>query len=265
MAIFKQHKHGTFSWVELATTDSAAAKKFYGGLFGWTFDDMPVGPDMTYTMCKVGEHTAAALYAMGKDTQNVPPNWLSYVAVDDVDASTKKAAQSGGKVVKEPFDVMDVGRMAVLQDPSGATFAMWQAKKHIGAEIMHDPGTMCWHELMTTNVDAAGKFYVQTIGWTTTAMDMGPMGTYTILGRPGEDPKAGGGVAGMMAMPRDMKNVPSHWLAYFAAIDVDASTKKASQLGGKVLVPPTDIPNIGRFSVVEDPQGATFALYKNAH
>src|SRR5438309_2655853 len=144
-----KYEHGQFSWVELGTTDSAAAKKFYGGLFGWTFEDMPAGPDMIYTMNKLGNHRTSALYKMGKDMQGMPPHWLSYVTVDDVDATTAKAKQNGAKAMKEPFDVMDVGRMSVLTDPTGAHIALWQAKKHIGAGIVNEPGALTWNELFT--------------------------------------------------------------------------------------------------------------------
>jgi hypothetical protein len=258
-----EYKHGSFSWVDLGTTDAAAAKKFYGPLFGWTFDDRPAGPGMTYTMCKLGDRDAAALYEMGPDMQGVPPHWASYITVNDVDATAKKANANGGKVLKEPFDVMDVGRMAVIQDPTGAVLCLWQGKKHVGAGVFHDPGAITWVELYTTNVDAAGKFYIQTIGWDAEAVDMGPTGTYTLLGLPGEGKS--GQIGGMMAMPPNMKGVPSNWLPYFAVADCDASAKKAVELGGKLAMPPTDIPNIGRFAIVQDPQGAAFAIYKNAH
>jgi|SRR5882672_8273455 len=255
------YEHGTFSWVELATTDSGAAKQFYGALFGWTFDDTPAGPGMTYTMCKLGPQPAAALYTMGDQMKGVPPHWASYITVEDVDATAKKAAANGGKVVKEPFDVMDVGRMAVIQDPIGATVCLWQPKKHIGAGVVNEPGALTYNELLTNDVDRAGKFYVQTIGWTTQAVDMGPMGTYTLFKRTGDKNDKGG----MMPIGPNMKGVPPHWLAYFAVADCDASAKKVSELRGKVLMAPTDIPNVGRFAVVQDPQGATFALFKTAH
>lgn len=261
MPKIEKYGHGDFSWVELGTTDAAAAKKFYGGLFGWEFDDQPAGPDMIYSMAKVGGETVGAVYQMGKEMQGIPTHWLSYVTVDDADAIVKKATANGGKVMKEPFDVMTFGRMAVLTDPSGASLAVWQPKQHIGATVKQDPGSLCWNELYTTNVDAAGKFYANTFGWTTKAIDMGKMGSYTLFGRDGKDNNVGG----MMNMPPDMKGVPSNWLAYFAATDVDASTKKAESLGGKTIMPPMDIPNIGRFSIVQDPHGGTFALYKNAH
>lgn len=258
-----EHKPGSFSWAELATTDADAAKKFYGGLFGWTFDDSPAGPDMIYTMCKLGGKSAAALYKMGAEMQKgVPPHWASYISVSDVDATTKKAKDNGGKVLKDPFDVMEFGRMSVIQDPTGAALCLWQAKKHIGAEVVREPGSITWLELYTTNPDVAGSFYAKTIGWATASHDMGPAGTYTMFNMPGSEKE---GVGGMMKMPPDMANVPSNWLPYFEVADCDASAKKASELGGKLLMPPTDIPDIGKFAIVQDPQGATFAIYKNLH
>jgi hypothetical protein len=213
-------------------------------------------------MVMQGGKPICALYEMGKDMQGVPPNWASYIAVDNADDVAKKTTANGGKVLKEPFDVMSFGRMAVLQDPTGATFCVWQAKDHVGAHVVQEPGTMCWNELFTNNVDAAGKFYVNTIGWVTKAIDMGPMGTYTLFNRKNDDQNNAGG---MMALPPHMKGAPPHWLAYFAVTDCDASAKKAADLGAKTLLPPTDIPNIGRFSIVQDPQGAVLALFKSTH
>jgi len=253
-----EYRHGDFSWVDLGTTDAEAAKRFYAALFGWTSVDMPAGPGMTYTICSLKEHNAAGIYKLSNEmlSQGVPPHWLPYVNVTNVDETTKKAAQNGGTVVKEPFDVMDVGRMSVIQDPTGATFAMWQAKRHIGAGIINEPGAMCWNELATSNVDAAGKFYSATFGLTTDPMDMGPAGTYTIFEAGTER------IGGMMALSPQMKGVPSHWLTYFAVADCDATVKKVGELGGKVLKPPTDVPNVGRFAVCQDGQGAAFAVIK---
>lgn len=257
------HKAGTFCWIELMTTNGEAAKKFYSGLLGWTFDDMPLPDGMVYSMAKVNGKDAAGVFQMGPEMKGMPPNWGSYLAVEDADAMTKKAVANGATAMKEPFDVMDIGRMAVLQDPSGAVISLWQAKKHRGVFAKRELGALCWSELYSTNVDAAGKFYVSTFGWKTDSMDMGPMGTYTLF----QDPLKGKeeNIGGMMNMPPNMKGVPSHWLSYFEVADVDSSAKKAGELGGKVVMPPMDIPNIGRFSIVQDPQGATFALYKNAH
>jgi predicted enzyme related to lactoylglutathione lyase len=261
MPIKTKHEPGTFSWAELATTDSSGAKKFYGALLGWEFDDMPSGPGMVYSMSKVGGQYVGGVFDIHGDMKGMPPNWASYVTVEDADAMVKKVTANGGKLIKEPFDVFDVGRMAVIQDPTGAPLCIWQPKKHIGAGVIHDPGAMTWNELFTSDVDRAGKFYAATFGWTTTPVDMGPAGTYTLFGRAGEKNNVGG----MMPLGPQMKGVPPHWLVYFAVTDVDASAKKAAELGGKVMSPPMDIPNVGRFAVVQDPQGAVLALYKGAH
>ena len=256
------HTPSTFTWIELGTTDAARAKRFYADLLGWTYDDMPAGPGMTYSMAKLGDRHVAGLYEMGKEmAAAVPAHWASFVSVDDVDATAKKAAASGGKVMKEPFDVMDAGRMAVVQDPTGATISLWQAKRHRGASAKDEPGALCWNELYTTDVDAARAFYTSVLGWQTEGVDMGPMGTYTLIKVPGET-KSGGGI---MPMPPHMKGVPSHWLAYLQVDDCDASTKKANELGAKTLMEPMDIPNTGRFSILKDPTGAAFALYKHSH
>jgi predicted enzyme related to lactoylglutathione lyase len=251
-----EYAHGEFSWVDLATTDPAAAKSFYGSLFGWQFADMPAGPGMTYTMCQLKNQAAAGLYALSKEmvSQGVPPHWLPYINVRNADDIAKRASQGGGKVLNGPFDVLDVGRMAPMQDPTGGRVAVWQAKKHIGAGIVNEPGAMCWNELMTPNVDVAGRFYCTTFDWTAAPMDMGPAGTYTIF-------KAGTTqIGGMMATPSQMKDVPANWLTYFAVADCDGTAKKVGELGGKVLRPPTDIPNVGRFAVCRDGQSAAFAV-----
>jgi hypothetical protein len=254
MPLQTSYKQGTFSWVDLVAKEAATAKKFYGALFGWTFDD-----HAGHSMCKLNGQLVAALIPMGQERAY----WNIYVAVDDIDETIRKAAANGGEVIQEPFDIMDSGRTAVVRDPSGAALALWQAKKHPGAGVRDEPGALCWNELYTTNAEAAGRFYTSTLGWQTETMDMGPAGTYTLFQRAGEGKK--GNVGGMMNMPPGMEGVPSHWLAYFQVADIDVATRKARELGAKVNMGPTDIPNIGRFSIVQDPQGATFALFEMRH
>jgi len=252
-----EYAHGEFSWVDLATTDPAAAKNFYGKIFGWQFDDMPAGPNMTYTMCKLKNHYVAALYALGKErqSQGVPPYWLPYINVRNADEISKKASQGGGKVLNGPFDVLDAGRMALIQDPPGASFGIWEAKKHMGAGIINETGAICWNELLTPNVELAGRFYRTTFDWTAEVVDMSADSTYTIF-------KAGTTqVGGMMARPPRLKDVPPNWLTYFGVADCDGAAQKVADLGGKVQTPPMDIPNIGRFAVGKDGQGAVFALF----
>ena len=256
------YKHGKFSWIELNTTDASSAKRFYAGLLGWAFDDRPAGPGMTYSLAKLGDRVVGGLFEMTKEmAAHAPSHWASFIAVNDVDATAKKAVECGGKLIDAPFDVMDLGRMAVLADPTGAIIRLWTARKRIGADVTNEIGALCWNELYATDVDSARKFYESVIGWQTDAVDMGPMGTYTLLKVPG-DPK---NVGGLMPMPPGMKGAPSHWLVYIEVEDCDASTKKAIELGGRTLMAPMDIPNTGRFSIVQDPTGAAFALYKNSH
>jgi len=259
MTTHTKHDHGTFSWTDLGTTDVDGAKKFYGALFGWKMEDQPSGPGMTYTMCSVGGKSACAMYTQDAEQKKMgmPPMWMVYFTVTDVDAATKKVSAAGGKVHKEPFDVMDVGRMSVIADPTGAVSCLWQAKKHIGAEIIQEPGAISWAELATNNVDAAGKFYTSVIGWKSDHMQMGPM-TYTVFKR--GDAQA----AGMMAQSPEMKGMPSAWTVYFSVANCDATVKKANELGGKTIAPAMDIPNVGRFAWISDPQGAVFGILQAA-
>jgi uncharacterized protein len=259
----KGYEHGTFCWAELGTSDANGAKKFYGALLGWTFDDIPMGPDQIYTICLLNKKRVGALYALsnGIAPPGAPPHWAAYVSVESVDATADKAVSAGGTLIKEPFDVPGQGRMAVVLDPTGAMFCLWQSATNPGMEVKHDPGAVTWSELFTTDAAKAGRFYADTIGWTLDPVDMGPMGVYTLFKRPGQQDNKGG----MMPIGPHMRGVPSHWLTYFAVTNVDASTEKAKSLGAQVTAPPSDIPDIGRFSVLTDPQGATFALYQNAH
>jgi uncharacterized protein len=246
---------GTFCWVELGTTDGEAAKKFYTSLFGWEATDNPVGPGMIYTILKLDGKDAGALYKMGEEMKGVPPNWLSYISVKNVNETTAKAKQLGGTVFKEPFDVMDLGRMSVIQDSTGAVFALWQAGTHPGVGISNVPNSFCWNELATKDTAKAGNFYTGLLGWTKNVQNMGTMDYTSFIN--GERP-----AGGMYAPTPEMGDVPPHWLVYFAVDDTDAKAKKAAELGGKICAPPMDIPGVGRFSVIQDPQGAAFGIIK---
>jgi predicted enzyme related to lactoylglutathione lyase len=257
VATSTKYAHGVFSWVHLGTPDPTGAKRFYGNLFGWQFEDMPAGPEMTYTFVKLKNQSVGGLYALSRDmlAQGVPAHWLPFVNVTDVDGIAKNTSQGGGKVLYPPMDVLDVGRMAVLQDPTGAQVAIWQAKTHLGADLINETGAMCWNELMTPDVQAAGRFYGATFGWTAELVDTSADSSYTIF-------KAGTTqVGGMMARPPQMKDVPPNWLTYFGVTDCDGTAKKVGELGGKILKPPMDIPNIGRFAVCQDGPGAVFAIF----
>jgi predicted enzyme related to lactoylglutathione lyase len=257
MATITQHAPGTFSWPELATTDQNAARTFYTGLFGWTAEDSPIGEGETYTMLKKGGQPIGALYTQQKEqrAQGVPPHWASYISVENADQSAAQAKQLGGQVILEPFDVMEHGRMAVIQDPTGAVFCLWQAKKHIGAAVLGEPGSMVWNELYTNDTGKAGTFYKKLFGWGEDKMPMPQGGEYTLFKR--GDTQAGG----MLAISPEMGPVPPNWMVYFGVDDADATVAKATSKGAKVLVPPTDIPNWGRFAILQDPQHAAFAIF----
>ncbi|HEX6716790.1 MAG TPA: VOC family protein [Pyrinomonadaceae bacterium] len=252
-----EYKPGTFCWVELGTTDSAAAKNFYTQLFGWDYDDHPMGPGGVYTMLKLNGKDAGALYELNPDmrAQGIPPHWLSYISVSNVDETAEKAKAAGATVLQGPFDVMTVGRMAVVQDPTGAVFALWQAKDHKGAGIYNVPNSFCWNELGTNDTQRAGEFYVNVFGWTKNTQNFGPM-EYTMF-KNGDR-----GAGGMYQITPEMGPIPPHWLVYFAVDDCDAKVQKATELGASVMKPADDIPGVGRFAILNDPQGASFAIIK---
>jgi len=258
MANIDKHPAGSFCWVELATTDQNAAKTFYKSLFGWSVDDTPMGPDDFYSMFKLSGRSTGATYTMRKEqrAQGVPPNWMLYVAVENADQSVSKAAQAGGTVLSPAFDVMEVGRMAVLQDPTGAVFSLWQPKSHQGAAITGD-NTFCWADLSTPSPERASKFYADVFGWQLTRDEKDPSGYLHI--RNGEN-----FIGGIPPATRRNPNAPPHWLVYFQVADAEAATAKAAQLGGKILMPARKMENVGTWSIVADPQGAVFALFKSA-
>ncbi|MDX6531922.1 MAG: uncharacterized protein QOH41_4212 [Blastocatellia bacterium] len=245
---------GSFCWAELATTDGSGAKKFYGELFGWETKDIPVGPGMTYTMLQLDGKNAGALYEKDDSMKDVPTHWASYVSVASADETAAKAKALGATVMKEPFDVMDAGRMAVIIDPTGAAFCIWQAVKHNGFEIKGQPNTASWNELLTTDSARAIDFYTKLFGWEANTHD-GAM-PYTEWMNGTEH------AGGMMQIAPHMGPIPPHWGIYFAVDDCDATFQKATSLGAQAIVPPMDIPNVGRFSTIRDPQGAVFSIIK---
>lgn len=255
MPEIQNHAPGSFCWAEVATVDSKKTKAFYGALFGWKYEDRPAGEFGVYTMCTSGGRQLAGLYEMPPNLlqMGVPPHWMSYVAVADADAAAKKIQQHGGKIQQGPFDVMDVGRMAICTDPTGATFSIWQAKAHRGASLMGEKGTPCWFELSTRGLAEAETFYRNVFGW---SVKKG--GDYREITAPGASQPQGG----MMELTPQHGPVPPHWMIYFTVEDCDGDAARAKSLGGKIVVPPMDIPNVGRFAVMSDPAGATFAIIK---
>lgn len=249
---------GTVCWIELGTTDTAAAKRFYGDVFGWGSEDMPMGEGMTYTMFPSAQKATGGMYALMPDQKamGVPPHWLTYFLVANVDERAAKVAALGGKVLREPMDVMGYGRMAVVQDPVGGVFALWQTKNPGNSGMPQGAGCFGWTQLNTHDLAKSKAFYGPLLGWTPKDDPMPDgSGTYTTW-------MAGEAMAGgMMALPPG-EPAPSHWLVYFTVDDVDATAGKVAKAGGKTFVPPMDVPGMLRFAVFCDPQGAAFAVMK---
>jgi len=260
MTNIDKHQPGSFCWIELATTDQNAAKKFYSSLFGWAAKDNPMGPNEFYTIFKIEGRDAAAAYTLRPDqrSQGVPANWSLYVQVDNADAAAKRAAQLGGKVCAPPFDVMESGRMAVLQDPTGATFCVWQPRKDTGLKIAGVEGTLCWADLNTPDATRARKFYTEMFGWKITDdTDDDPPSGYVHI-QNGEE-----FIGGIPPVRPGNSRTPPHWLPYFQVTNCDTSAAKARQLGAKFYLEPMTMENVGRFAVVADPQGAVFAIFQS--
>jgi hypothetical protein len=254
----KATDHGHFVWPEATVKDVKAARAFYGPLLGWAFEDSPGG---FYTEMKVGGKSVAGLCALNpkQAAAGAAPHWMGYVSVPSADATAAKAASLGGRILAEPFDVPHVGRMCVMLDPTGAQVAVWQPGGHGAAAVVGEPGTMAWNELVTRDPAAAGPFYTGLFGWTSQVMPNGtPSGDYTIFLRGGEM------AAGMMRLHGTWwaPDLPSHWMTYLAVADCDGTAAKAPGLGGTLLVPPTDIPNIGRFAVIRAPGGEVFSVIR---
>ena len=249
------YTHGAPSWAELSTTDEAGALAFYGPLFGWTDDPQEISPDWYYHMQRLNGLEAASIYKQGVEEREmgVPPHWNLYFTVDNVDEVTERVGQTGGNVLVGPMDVFEAGRMAMLQDRQGAPFAIWQPKQHIGARVKDEPGTMIWTELLTTDSNDAFDFYRDVLGMER-GETMGPMG-YTLMKVQGTE------VSGIMQITPEMGEFPPHWTVYFAVADVNATITQAQSLGGTVIVPVQDIPNVGRFAGLMDPQGAYLVVF----
>lgn len=253
---------GTPCWVDLMVPDQQAALDFYRGLFGW---ESEVGPPETggYAVCTLrGKPVAGIMAAMNPDGTRpdpMPPAaWTTYLASADVDTTQQAVESNGGQVMMPAMDVMALGRMAVVSGPTGAVFGLWQAKDFNGAGIVNEPGAVIWSELNTSDVAAAAAFSAKVLGITAEPME-GADGYFALN-------VAGRTVGGMQALS-DIKDlppgVPSHWLTYFAVEDTDSTVGDLVAAGGKVRKAPFDM-MAGRMAVVEDPQGAIFAVIKVA-
>ncbi len=247
-----QYTPGTFSWTDLTTTDQDAAKAFYTGLFGWEIEDVPVGDGVHYSMARVGGKEVGAISPQPEMMRDAgaPPTWNSYVTVESADAAADRAKQLGANVVAPPFDVMDAGRMAAIQDPQSAFFFVWQAKDTIGAALVNAPGALCWNELASPDLDASTAFYSGLFGWDISPFEGSPEPYLSI-----KNGEANNGGIREVRPPE-----PPHWLVYFATEDIDAGLAKVEELGGTKLAGPIDI-QMAKIGIVQDPQGAVFALY----
>ncbi len=248
-----QYAPGTFCWTDLATTDPEAAKAFYAGLFGWEAEDMPVGDGTFYSMMRLGERNVAAIAPQPPQQRDVgvPPVWNSYVSVQSADATAERAAELGATVHAPAFDVMEAGRVAVIRDPQGAFFLAWEPRRHIGAALVNAPGALVWNELASPDPEASADFYRGLFGWT--------IAPFSSEGEPYLGITNGEANNGGMREPRP-PGTPPHWLVYFGVEDLDAGLAKVQELGGTTLAGPIDI-QIAKIGIVQDPQGAVFALY----
>jgi uncharacterized protein len=264
---------GVPSWVDTSHPDPEAAVEFYRGLFGWEFEDvMPPGSDGKYYMARLHGGDVAAI---GSVMESGPPMavWNTYIWVDSADETASKVRDAGGSVLAEPFDVMDSGRMAVFADPEGAVFNVWQANKHKGAQVVNEAGSLNFNGLHTRDVEGAASFYGAVFGWK--KLDLGGgvemwalpgYGDFLELDNPdlrkmmaemGGPPGFEDVVASINPITDDQPDTPPHWSVTFGVEDADATAAKAAELGGKVIMPPVDVP-WSRPTVLADPQGATF-------
>jgi uncharacterized protein len=245
---------GTFCWVGLATSDPAAATAFYTSLFGWSAEELQAGEAGTFTMLRPGGDAVAILYRQQPQARaaGAPPHWTSYISVEDADATARRAGELGGAAVfREPFDVLDAGRVAAIQDPTGAIVSLWQPRSRIGATLVNDVGALCWNELATIDLERARSFFANLIGW---EYETDEGGYVSII-------NAGRLNGGMRELAERERGIPPSWLPYFTVERAEDAWRLAGELGGWRLVPITET-RVGRFTVLADPQGAAFAIFE---
>jgi uncharacterized protein len=246
-----EYAPGTFCWSDLTTTDQEAAKAFYTGLFGWTADDRPAGEDTFYSMMLLDGKMVGAISPQPQQQRDagVPSLWNSYISVGSADAVLERAKELGGSAHTPAFDVFDVGRMAAIQDPQGAYFLIWEPRLHPGAGLVNAPGALVWNELQSPDLDGSASFYGDLFAW---EIEETPMEDRYLAIK-----NAGANNGGMRELTQ---GTPPNWLVYFGTDDIDAALVKVEEFGGKKLMGPIDI-HIAKIAVVQDPQGAVFALY----
>jgi predicted enzyme related to lactoylglutathione lyase len=257
MAEFTSYAHGTPCWVDVTSPDLDGTVDFYTRLFGWEAERVPDPAAGGYTMFSLrGKYVAAASPPQQEGT---PSHWTTYLASDDADETAAKIGAAGGTVFMDPFDVFDSGRMTVAQDPTGAAFGVWQAGTHPGAQLANEPGTLIWNQCQTSDPARAAEFYEAVFGY---EIDEVPVGG---VGLPFRVLKVGGrGVAGVREPVAQAGDVPAHWSTVFAVADTDETVARATEPGGTALMEPTDLPDIGRIAVLQDPAGAVFQVLQPA-
>ncbi|MEO8546156.1 MAG: VOC family protein [Burkholderiaceae bacterium] len=251
-----QYLPGKFVWFEHVSADPAKAAAFYGELCGWSRQSMPMD-QQTYDIIMNGDKGIGGYRKAEPGQQS---HWASYLSVPDVDKSFAAASKAGAQSLLPPTDFGAVGRAAAISDPTGAMVFLWKGAQEDPADVEKTPhGGWFWNELHSTDAKAAAGFYAKLIGYQIDTMDMGPAGPYYIL-----KDDSGKMRAGVLQQEPGMP-VPSHWLPYIHVADCDAAQRKAMTLGAnKTVVPPTDIPNIGRFAIMADPLGALIGVITSA-
>jgi predicted enzyme related to lactoylglutathione lyase len=254
MAEVSRYDPGVPCLLTLQSPDTRASEAFYGGLFGWysyIVTDDRLGDYVVWTLGGPQGPTVCGLLALADNTER--PSWLCHFSVTDMGAAVGRARAAGGLVFTDGFDVGHLGRMGIVADLGGASFAFWQPYTFAGIEVVDEPATMCWVELSCRDIDQARRFYGEVLGWT--FADWSCHGTAYTAGEVADRP-----VAGMVAMDeRWPPDYPSHWMPYFAIADCDASAARAAELGARIQVPPTDAPP-GRFARLTDPNGTPLAI-----
>jgi predicted enzyme related to lactoylglutathione lyase len=244
---------GAPCWVDLASPDVAASTRFYGRLFGWEAQPPQDPAAGGYALLLHRGQEVAGVGPLTREGQL--PSWTVYVGVADADAIARRADESGGSTLTAPMDVLDQGRTSVLADPVGVVFGLWQPKAFAGATLVGEPGSFCWSELATRDLEGAKLFYGKLFGWVAEPRQLGTS-SYT------EWKLEGRAVAGMIQMNEQWpEEMPAYWMVSFAVDDCDAAATKADDLGGTVMVPPTDSP-VGPFAVIRDPHGAAFTIVR---
>jgi predicted enzyme related to lactoylglutathione lyase len=256
MATMTSYPHGVPNWLDLATPDPDASKAFYAALFGWEYDTQETDGPSDYVMARRKGHNAAGMMQLSPEmaASGMPPVWSTYVNVGDLDATIEKIEAEGGSVMGPAMDAMDAGRFAVVADPAGAVFCLWEAREHVGAGIVNEHGSFSWAELMTPDPSAVAPFYQAVFGWTSETAPM-PAGDYTVFTVDGGNEN---GIAGAMAPP--VEGMPAFWSVYFAVDDAAATVAAAKELGAQILMEATPMPGVGTLATIVDPQGATFSI-----